>query len=73
MTTAALHCYTVDGSRYALFRGQAKELCRDLHIPVKWSNGDHGWLVRAHEADDVLVLAELRGFLVRVHRSERVA
>jgi hypothetical protein len=55
--------------RYTLVRGHLREWLREHSIPAMWSPARKGWLIRTDRLGDVLALAELDGYDVRLKGS----
>ena len=65
---SVLHAYVVEGDRFALLRGRARDLLVQAHIYGRWDPTQHGIEIRADRLPDLLALASTRpGWIVRVH------
>lgn len=63
-----LHAYAVEGERFVLLRGPARDLLAQANIYGHWDNAQRGYEIRADRLPDLLALADtLPGWLVRVH------
>jgi hypothetical protein len=67
-TQKYLHAYAVEGERFALLRGPARDLLVASLIHGRWDSTLRGYQIRADRLPDLLAFADtLPGWRVRVH------
>ncbi|WP_295700431.1 hypothetical protein [Lapillicoccus sp.] len=65
--TAPLLVYGLpDNLRYSLLRGPILDFLQDNRIPAQWTPRLRGWTVRTERIGDLIALAELAGYVVRM-------
>ena len=52
--------------RYTLVRGPIRDLLKDNRIPAMWLPRLRGWTIRTERIGDLIALAEIAGYVVRM-------